>query len=196
MFPQRKFKENTMFQVPLFADGMVVEKSPRSEHLNEIETLFQVKRNGEKRRICYARVSSAHQIEDLERQVEDLRRKYPNYEIIQDIGSGLNWHRKGFEKMMKDVMDGKIEEIVCTHKDRLCRFGFELVEMIFQKFGVSLVVLNVNKTRSQDYQQELAEDLLAVVNVFVAKNNGKRASENRKRRKREEEEKASKKRKS
>ncbi len=43
----------------------------------------------------------------------------------------------GIEKMMKDVMDGKIEEIVCTHKDRLCRFGFELIEMIFQKFGVS-----------------------------------------------------------
>jgi putative resolvase len=98
--------------------------------------------------------------------------------------------------MMKEVMDEKVEQIVCTHKDRLCRFGFELIEMIFQKFGVSLIVMNVDKTRSQDYQQELAEDLLAVVNVFVAKNNGKRASENRKRRKREEEEKASKKRKS
>jgi len=141
----------------------------RLYNLNEIETLFRVKRNGEKRRICYARVSSAHQKEDLERQVEDLRRKYPNHEIVQDIGSGLNWHRKGFEKMMKDVMDGKIEEIVCTHKDRLCRFGFELVEMIFQKFGVSLVVLNVNKTKSHDYQQELAEDLLAVVNVCCKK---------------------------
>jgi putative resolvase len=147
---------------------------------------FSRQREGWKRRICYARVSSVHQKEDLERQVEDLRRKCPNHEIIQDIGSGLNWHRKGFEKMMKDVMDGKVEEIVCTHKDRLCRFGFELVEMICQKFGVSITVLNVNNTKSQDYQQELAEDLLAVVNVFVAKNNGKRSSENRKRRKREE----------
>lgn len=96
---------------------------------------------------------------------------------------------KGFEKILKDTIDGNVKEVVCTHKDRLCRFGFELVEMIFQRFGVSLIMIHTsNGTKSQDYQQELAEDLLAIVNVFVAKNNGKRASENRKRRKKEEEE--------
>ena len=88
----------------------------RLYNLNGIESLFQDKENGGKRKICYARVSSDHQKEDLERQVEDLRRKYPNHEIVRDIGSGLNWHRKGFEKMMKDVMNEKVEEIVCTHK--------------------------------------------------------------------------------
>lgn len=139
------------------------------------------RKDGERRRICYARVSSAHQKEDLERQVEDLRRRYPNHEIVRDIGSGLNWNRKGFEKMMKDVMDAKVEEIVCTHKDRMCRFGFELVEMILHKFGVPLIIMNAT-TKSHDYQQELAEDQLAVGNVFVAKNNGKRSSDNRKRR--------------
>src|SRR6187431_1213585 len=91
-------------------------RQPRLYNLDEIEAPFQTKENEEKRRICYARVSSDHQKEDLERQVEDLRRKYPNHEIIRDIGSGLNWHRKGFEKMMVDTMEGRVEEIVCTHK--------------------------------------------------------------------------------
>jgi len=128
--------------------------------LDEIKALFQLNRLGEKRRICYARVSGDHQKLDLERQIEDLCRNYANHEIVRDIGSGLNWHRKGFEKMMKDLMDGNVEELVITHKDRLCRFGFELVEMILQKFGVSLIIMNAatSVTKSHDYQQELAED--------------------------------------
>ena len=113
----------------------------RLYNFDEIENIFKIK--SEKRKICYARVSSVHQKEDLERQIDDLHRKYPNHEIIRDIGSGLNWHRKGFERVMKDVMDGKAEEIVLA------------------------------RTNSLDYQEELAEDLLAVVNVFVAKNNGR-----------------------
>jgi len=62
----------------------------RLYNLDQIETIFHMKREAQKRRICYARVSSSHQKEDLERQIEDLRRKYPNHEIVRDVGSGLN----------------------------------------------------------------------------------------------------------
>jgi len=102
------------------------------------------------------------------------------------------WHRKGFEADDKRCNGWKNRgSCLHTHKDRLCRFGYELIEMVFKKFNVSLIILQSAKdstTDTQDYQQELAEDLLAVVNVFVAKNNGKRSSENRKRRKEELEE--------
>jgi len=112
----------------------------------------------------------------LERQVQDLQRNYPNHLIIKDIGSGLNWKRKGMLKLLKEVMNGNVEEVVCLHKDRLCRFGFDLIEILFE---TKLIILN-SSMKSQNFQQELAEDLLSIVNVFVAKNNGKRSSENRK----------------
>lgn len=153
--------------------------------IHEFESLFLKKI--EKRKICYARVSSNHQKQDLERQIQDLQRKYPNHEIISDIGSGLNWKRKGIEKLLKEVIDGNIEEVICTHKDRLCRFGFELIEILFKKFGTKLIILNSN-IKCQDFQQELAEDLLSIINIFVAKNNGKRSGKNRKRRKEEKKE--------
>jgi len=76
-------------------------------------------------------------------------------------------------KLLKEVMNGNVEEVVCLHKDRLCRFGFDLIEILFEKFETKLIILN-SSMKSQDFQQELAEDLLSIVNVFVAKNNGKK----------------------
>ena len=82
----------------------------------------------EKSRICYARVSSNHQKEDLGRQIEQFKTNYPNHEIISDIGSGLNWKRKGFTSLLDRILAGTIEEIVLTYKDRMCRFGYEIIE--------------------------------------------------------------------
>jgi predicted site-specific integrase-resolvase len=149
----------------------------------------------EKAKILYARVNSEKQRSDLERQVEDLKRAihpYQSlYEVIKDVGSGLNWHRRGFQALLERVHKGEIGEVVVFHKDRLCRFGFELVEWIFDKAGVKLVVLGQDTASRPDddarEQQELAEDLLSVVTVLVAKHNGRRSSTNRKRRKQEEE---------
>ena len=156
-------------------------------NLNEIdELILKNKSNEKKRKICYARVSSSHQKADLERQIQDLKSKYPDHEVISDIGSGLNFKKKGIESLIKSIINNEIEEVVITHKDRLCRFGFELIELIIEKFGVNLIVLN--KSIDQTYEQELAEDLLSIVNIFVAKNNGRRSAENRKRRKDEQQE--------
>jgi predicted site-specific integrase-resolvase len=140
----------------------------------------------QRKSVCYARVSSGHQREDLERQITLLSSKFPERKIFKDIASGLNWNRPGFNSLLDEVYKGDIEEIVVTYKDRLCRFGFELVEWILKKHNVKLVVLNSNDGLS-DPSIELSEDLLAITTVFVAKNNGIRASKYRKERQFKEE---------
>jgi len=157
-------------------------RAPRGKRLYSVESLdklFHVETR-KKEKVCYARVSSAKQKEDLERQVESLKTKYPEHRIIQDIGSGLNWKRKGFTSILESVYIRDISEVVVLHKDRLCRFGIELVEFIFEKAGCKLLVYNKNDHHETTAEQELAEDLLSIVTVFVARNNGKRAAIHRK----------------
>ena len=159
---------------------------------NDIEEIFKVPelaRNRQKKKICYARVSSEHQKEDLQRQIQFLQQHYPGYEIISDIGSGLNWKRKGFETLLENLYQGMVEELVVTYKDRLCRFGFELMEWLCQKSQCKIVVHNepFHESQNQSSHQELADDLLSIITVFTARNNGLRAAQNRKQRKEEEE---------
>jgi predicted site-specific integrase-resolvase len=133
--------------------------------------------------VCYARVSSKAQKSDLERQVADLRKKYPSYEIIQDIGSRVNWRRPGFTSLLESIYEGKIETVVVMHRDRLARFGIELVQWIMQKHCTKLVVQSTaDEIGEENNNKELADDMLSIVNVFVARNNGRRSAANRKRR--------------
>lgn len=133
--------------------------------------------------ICYARVSSSHQKEDLERQVQTLKTHFPNSKIIKDVGSGLNWNRPGFKSLLELVHSGTVEQVVVAWKDRLCRFGFELVDWILQKSNTKLVVLGATD-EVNDPSQELSEDLLAITTVFVARHNGLRAAYNKRQRER------------
>ncbi len=149
----------------------------------EEEEEGEARQQQEKTKFIYARVSSNHQKEDLQRQIQDLQAAYPGHELIQDIGSGLNYHRKGFQRLLERVHEGTVDEVVVTHKDRLCRYGVELLEWLFTKTGTKLVV-HCRDYQEVDPSRELADDLLAVCNFFVARNNGRRASDNRKRRKR------------
>jgi putative resolvase len=135
-----------------------------------------------KEKILYARVSSAKQADDLERQKVDLQRTFPEYRIISDIGSGLNWKRRGFCRLMDMVLRSEVSEIVVARRDRLCRFGLELLESIFKHFGAKFVVLGSEFRTDHDNSRdepnsELAEDLLAITTYFVAKTNGLRAQE-------------------
>ena len=143
-----------------------------------------------KQGILYARVSSAAQKQagDLQRQIESLQAACPTYRLIQDVGSGLNFKRKGFVTLLDLVCKNMVSEVVVLHKDRLCRFGIDLVEHLFQKFGVKLVVLSNHASPTRTSTTELADDLIAITTVFVAKHNGQRAAENRKRRKASEKE--------
>lgn len=141
-------------------------------HTNLHETL--------RKTILYARVSSDHQKEDLERQIEYLKKDYPNADVIKDVASGLNWKRNGFKTLLEQVHKGLVSEVVVTCKDRLCRFGFELVEWIFEKNRVKLVVLN--SMSGNTAESELAEDLMSIASIFVAKSNGLKSANYRRKR--------------
>ena len=140
-----------------------------------------------KKKVCYARVSSAKQKDDLERQVEALKAQFPEHEIVTDIASGLNWKRPGFLRVLDQASEGAITEIVVAARDRLCRFAFELVQHVVKKNGCKLVVLNqgdgssssTNPGSEEAQASELKDDLLAIVTCFVASNNGKRAAAHR-----------------
>ncbi len=82
--------------------------------------------------ICYARISSIGQKEDLERQKELLKEKYPKYKLIEDIGSGINLTKRWVLKIIDLAIDGKIKTLVVVHKDRLARFGYELLEYLIK----------------------------------------------------------------
>ena len=171
--------------------GPTPEKSPSSEPLAANDSTPSQRAFGnnqptkqatKKVKVCYARVSSEHQRGDLDRQIADLRQHFPGHEIISDIGSGLNWKRKGFTALLERIHAGGVEEVVVTRKDRLCRFGSELVEWIFAKSGTQLVVLGSDVSADGSEASELAEDLLSITTVFVARHNGLRSAANRKKR--------------
>lgn len=129
--------------------------------------------NKERERIIYCRVSSSKQKEDLNRQIKSMKEKYPNNEIITDIGSGLNFNRKGLQKIIEKAINGEIEELVIAYKDRLCRFGYDLIEMLIKKYSDGKITI-LNKEEEKTPTEELTEDVVAIMNVYVAKVNGLR----------------------
>ena len=127
----------------------------------------------EKIKICYARVSSVGQKNDLQRQKELLIEKYPNYNLIEDIGSGINLTKRGLLKIIELAISGKIEELVIVHKDRLARFGYELIEFLIKKYSNGKITI-INKKEEIEPEEEMVKDVLQIMNVFVAKMNGRR----------------------
>ena len=124
-------------------------------------------------RICYARVSSNSQKNDLERQIRYMKKKYPNHILIKDIGSGMNMNRKGLNKIIDLAINGKIQEVVVAYKDRLTRFGYNFIERIIRKYSNGEIII-VNKKEKKEPQEEVLEDMLQIMNVFVARMNGMR----------------------
>jgi predicted site-specific integrase-resolvase len=118
-------------------------------------------------------VSSSKQKEDLKRQIEYMTIKYPTYEIISDIGSGLNFKREGLNKIIDGAIKGEIEIIVVAYKDRLARFGYELVEKIIKDYSNGIIKIE-NKKEEETPEDEISKDILAIMNVYVAKMNGLR----------------------
>lgn len=118
--------------------------------------------------IIYTRVSTANQKDDLKNQVEFLK-QYANAkgiivdEIFEDVGSGLNYNRKKWNKLLEDCMLGSIKIIIVAHKDRFIRFGYEWFEQFLQANGVEIVVVN-NEVLSP--QEEMVQDLINIIHVF------------------------------
>ena len=126
-----------------------------------------------KKKICYCRVSSQKQKNDLERQIDMMKQLYPNHIIISDIASSLNFKRKGLLKIINLAIRNEIEEVIVAYKDRLARFGFELIETILKENSNATIKI-LNKTKEKTSAEELTEDVIAIMNVYVAKINGLR----------------------
>jgi len=123
--------------------------------------------------ICYVRVSSNGQKDDLERQKEQMIKNFPNYKIIEDIGSGLNLNKRGIKKIITLAIDGKINEVVVAYRDRLTRFGFELIEELIKKYSNGKIKV-LNEKEQIEPEEELIKDMMSIMNVYVAKMNGLR----------------------
>lgn len=126
--------------------------------------------------IGYCRVSTQKQKENLDRQVECVRNYCSangyQFEIITDIGSGINYDKKGLNKLIEEVLSNNVEKVVIMYKDRLVRFGFNLLKNIFNHFNTEIEIIdNTEKTE----QEELIDDLVQIITVFGARISGKRA---------------------
>ena len=146
---QRRYEVSDLFKGPSNVNTTIVEKT--------------------KQGIVYARVSSGKQRDDLDRQVDFLRIKYPDHIVITDIASGINWKRK-FKTILELANKGDIYEVVVAARDRLCRFAFELVEHVLSIHNVRITVLNAIEMSPE----HMSDDLLSIVQIFCCRRNGKR----------------------
>ena len=126
--------------------------------------------NASKITIGYCRVSSTKQKDDLERQVQNVKAyllaQGKPFEIIEDIGSGINYNKKGLLELLQKVIDHKVEKIVVLYKDRLFRFSYELFENVAKSCGTSIEIIdNTDKTE----QEELVEDLVQIISRLQGK---------------------------
>lgn len=136
----------------------------------------------ERRTVAYARVSSHDQKDDLERQKQVLElycaKQGWTFEVLSDLGSGMNYHKKGLKRLLDDMVDGRIGRLVLTHKDRLLRFGAELVFALCEIKNVEVVILNQGEDTT--FEEDLAKDVLEIITVFSARLYGSRSRKNQK----------------
>lgn len=139
--------------------------------------------NNKNKVVLYSRVSSHDQKKDLITQNEKLiqfaKKNYTNYEVesILDLGSGINFNKKGLNKLILMIMNKELSVLVINHKERLLRFGFELINQICRLNNIKIVILEEHKNKSFEF--ELSENIIEIMTVFCAKLYGKRSNKNK-----------------
>jgi putative resolvase len=169
-------KEGKVLPVQRTAGGQ------RRFDLNALSTPQPVFKTQERPTLAYARVSSHDQKEDLVRQEKMLElfcssHGWP-FEILSDLGSGMNYHKRGLRKLIQKILNQNIGRLVLTHKDRLLRFGAELIFAICEEKEIEVVLINQGKEPS--FEEELAADVLEIITVFSARLYGSRSRKNKK----------------
>ncbi len=160
-------------------DKYLRDNGKQQEKLEDIKTvesegeLNKLGESKERLNISYVRVSSSGQKDDLERQKRELQKAYPKNIIIEDIGSGLNLNKRGIRKIIKLGIAGKINTLIVAYKDRLTRFGYELIEDIIKEYSKGEIIV-LNAKDKEEPEEELVKDVLQIMNVYVAKLNGMR----------------------
>ncbi len=154
----------------------------RRYDLNKLQKIANKEREDEKITVIYARVSTPNKKDDLKSQIKRLEMfcasKGWKYKIIQDIGSGLNYKKNGLLELIKLIETDQIERIIVNYKDRLLRFGTELLFEICKHHNIEIVILNEDEEKT--YEEELVEDVLSIITVFSAKLYGSRSHKNKK----------------
>lgn len=162
---------------PYFVSG----KGTRYYSIEQLHSLqnkdISTSTNSAKKTIGYCRVNSNKQKDDLVRQIDNVKSymiaKGYQFEVISDIGSGINYNNKNLNLLISMIINNEVERIVILYKDRLVRFGFELIENICKQFDVTIEIIdNSEKTE----EQELVEDLVQIITVFGDRLNGKRVN--------------------
>ena len=151
----------------------------RRYRLSQIEPATHLRKQ-DRKTLAYARVSSHDQKDDLERQKQVLElycaQQGWTFELISDLGSGMNYYKKGLKRLLNDILAGNVGRLVITHKDRLLRFGAELVFSICEAKQVEVVM--VNKGEDTTFEDDLATDVLEIITVFSARLYGSRSRKN------------------
>ena len=147
------------------------------EQVEQFAEQFNTIKNKNRINIGYCRVSTNKQKDDLSRQVENvelyLKSLKTPYQIIKDIGSGINYNKKGLSELLELICKNKVDTVYVLYKDRLVRFGFEILQKVAELHNTQIVVLdNEDKTK----EQELVEDLMQIITVFSYRLHGKRAA--------------------
>jgi len=149
------------------------------EQLNEV---LQIVKPKERFNLGYIRVSAKHQNSDLERQRDlmelFLMKQGKEFQIISDIGSGINYKKKGLKELLRLVSTNQIDTLYISYKDRLVLFGYELIEEVCKLHGVKIII--INKSNEQTDEEELVDDILNIIHVFSCRLNGKRSHINKK----------------
>lgn len=163
-------------------EGKIVPERTENGHRRyEMATLLGIKAELSYT-IGYCRVSSHDQKEDLVRQKQVVElfcaQNGWQFEIIDDLGSGLNYNKKGLKRLIRLIVDSKVERLIITHKDRLLRFGSELIFSLCEHFGTEVVI--INRTEDSSFEEDLATDVLEIITVFSARLYGSRSHKNKK----------------
>jgi len=164
---------------------IIVERTANGHRRYNLATLLGAsprKDPSKKKTIVYARVSSHDQKEDLSRQIQVVESFCSAngwvYEVIEDLGSGLNYNKRGLRNLIRSICLAQVDRLVLTHKDRLLRFGAELIFSLCEQFGVEVVI--INKTETSTFEDDLMQDVLEIITVFSARLYGARSRKNKK----------------
>ena len=161
---------------------LLPDRKSKETRYYRLDKLFGLQNSSSDLTIAYARVSSHDQKEDLKRQSSLLASfcisRGWNYEAIEDLGSGINYSKKGLKRLLELILEKKIGRLVITHKDRLLRFGAELIFSLCQAREIEVVI--VNKDEQASFEEELAEDVLEIITVFSARLYGACSHKNKK----------------
>ena len=120
-----------------------------------------------KRDVIYCRVSSPNQKDNLQVQIQAMETfalgRGLVTETITEIGGGMNFSRKKFMKLITDIISGDVGRVIVVHKDRLTRFGFEMIDNLAKQYGCEIIVVNREELSPQ---QEMIEDLMTIIHTF------------------------------